>query len=171
MRAIEEARKHLGKQETLGPNDGPLLRIIRDGLLYPGAPACSWCALYVSWCLTQAYMPEAKTAKDRRTVLRKALGFSSPFYLESCQDWYIQGGLLKAIFPTPQAGDIFLLLNKKGRAHHTGFVSEVLPEGEFRTVEGNTNTGGSDNGDGVYERARRVADRAVFFRPPESLKI
>lgn len=169
MKSIDEAKLYVGKQETLGPNDGPLLRTMRSSLLYPGAPACSWCALFVTWCLTRAHMPETHSAKERRAALREAIGFTKPFYLESCHDWYTQGKALGLVDKKPQAGDLFLLLNKDKRAHHIGFVTEALPESEFRTIEGNTNTGGSDNGDGVYERTRNVAD-AVFFHLPAEFK-
>ena len=170
MKAIEEARKYLGKQETMGPNDGPLLRTIRDSILYSGAPACSWCALFVSWCIARAYLPEAHSAKERRAALRDTIGFTKPFYLESCQDWYTQGKALKCVDAKPAAGDLFLLLDKSRKAHHIGFVTEVLPEGEFRTVEGNTNEGGSDNGDGVYERVRNAADSVAFFHLPQEFR-
>lgn len=170
MKAIDEAKLYLGKQETLGPNDGPLLRTIREALLYAGAPACSWCALFTSWCIIRAHIPEAHSAKERRAALRKAIGFTKPFYLESCQDWYTQGKSLGLVDKKPATGDVFLLLDKTGHAHHTGFVTEVLPEGEVRTIEGNTNTGGSDNGDGVYERTRNVAGRMVFFHLPEEFR-
>lgn len=169
MKSIDEARLYLGKQETLGPNDGPLLRTMRESLLYAGSPACSWCALFVSWCLTRAYVPETRSAKELRASLREVIGFSKPFYLESCHDWYTQGKALGLVDKKPQAGDLFLLLNKDKRAHHIGFVTEVLPEGEFGTIEGNANTGGSNNGDGVYERTRNVADAVFFHLPAEFL--
>jgi hypothetical protein len=169
MKSIDEAKLYLGKQETLGPNDGPLLRTMRESLLYAGSPACSWCALFVSWCLTRAYVPETRSAKELRASLREAIGFSKPFYLESCHDWYTQGKALGLVDKKPQAGDLFLLLSKDKRAHHIGFVTEVLPEGEFGTIEGNANTGGSNNGDGVYERTRNVADAVFFHLPAEFL--
>ena len=109
------------------------------------------------------------SAVERRAALREAIGFTKPFYLESCHDWYTQGKALGLVDKKPQAGDLFLLLNKNKQTHHIGFVTEALPESEFRTIEGNTNTGGSDNGDGVYERVRNVAD-SVFFHLPAEFK-
>jgi hypothetical protein len=35
------AAQYLGVQETTGPNDGHVLKTIRETLLYPGAPTCS----------------------------------------------------------------------------------------------------------------------------------
>jgi hypothetical protein len=60
----------------------------------------------------------------------------------------------------PTAGAIFLL---KGH-RHTGLVVEVPPGGTtLRTVEGNTDPGGSREGDGVYDRARRIEEIELYL--------
>ena len=58
----------------------------------------------------------------------------------------------------PQAGDIFIM-NLGGGNGHTGIVTKVYPGGAFDTVEGNTNTNGSANGDGVYLRTRKTGGK------------
>ena len=59
---------------------------------------------------------------------------------------------VKATRPTP--GAIFLLKGHK----HTGLVYDVLPGEWLRTIEGNTNDGGSPEGDGVYDRMRKFSE-------------
>jgi len=50
-------------------------------------------------------------------------------------------------------GDIFLLQKTPNDWHHTGLIISV-GAGTFETIEGNTNEGGSSNGNGVYKRVR-----------------
>jgi hypothetical protein len=60
---------------------------------------------------------------------------------------------------TPAPGCIFLLQGHK----HTGFVTAVNPETlDCHTIEGNTNPGGSVEGDGVYARTRRLEELLCF---------
>ena len=75
------------------------------------------------------------------------------------------------IVQQPEAGDLFVLLDSRGMAHHIGFVT-IPPDviGDFGTIEGNTNAGGSVNGDGVYCRTRRATGSVRFIRLPKELK-
>lgn len=50
-------------------------------------------------------------------------------------------------------GDIFLLQKTPNDWQHTGIIISVGTE-TFETIEGNTNEGGSSNGNGVYKRIR-----------------
>jgi hypothetical protein len=50
-------------------------------------------------------------------------------------------------------GDVFLIRKSKFDWIHTGIVVEVGTE-TFETIEGNTNSDGSSNGNGVYKRVR-----------------
>ncbi len=70
----------------------------------------------------------------------------------------------------PQDGDVFLLWNAKlGRFAHTGVVARVRATGattgtergfECDTIEGNTDAGGSREGDGVMRSVRRFYPKA-----------
>lgn len=61
-------------------------------------------------------------------------------------------GLLSDV---PKPGDVFLLLRAADDAIHTGFVTAVnAATGQFRTIEGNTNAGGSRDGYAVMRRER-----------------
>lgn len=50
-------------------------------------------------------------------------------------------------------GDIFLVQKTSNDWIHTGIISGVNGDC-FETIEGNTNTGGSGNGTGVFKRIR-----------------
>lgn len=172
MKSLDLARQYLGKQETAGPNDGPILRTIRDAMLYPGAPPCSWCALFVAWVLARAYLPIDTPSRLYRHELSALLGFVRPWYIESTRDWLANASDLGMIVPAPEPGDLFILLDAQGNAHHIGFVVSdgSAQSGDFRTLEGNTNEGGSANGDGVYTRTRKHGPSVAFVRLPAGLK-
>ena len=58
----------------------------------------------------------------------------------------------------PAVGDIFLIYRAGpgfNRFAHTGFVIGHKDDGAYYTIEGNTNTDGSREGIGVFERVRR----------------
>lgn len=89
--------------------------------------------------------------------------------------WYKNKG---RISPKPQEGDmVFFCWNKEifkadknsiGVPQHIGIVTKVFTNGTFLCVEGNTSsgrTGSQDNGDGVYEKLRRLSDVKGFGRP------
>jgi hypothetical protein len=110
-----------------------------------------------------------------RRWLRETLGFGAHegmdrWYVESCQSWWEYAMATRIIVDHPQPGDLFILLNADRHAHHMGFVTATNPESEFETIEGNTNQGGSVNGDGVYRRTRTAGPRTVFVRIPETLR-
>jgi hypothetical protein len=121
--------------------------------------------LFVAWILVRAYK-----LRDRRE-LRVALRFSSPFYVDSTRDWHEQAKARDMLTETPEPGDLFLLLNARGVPHHIGLVASAPDEdGRFSTLEGNTNAGGSVDGDGVYRRTRNKRGGVVFIALPEELR-
>jgi hypothetical protein len=70
----------------------------------------------------------------------------------------------------PQPGDLFwvdgyVASEGANRVHHIGFVEKVLSEGRIQTIEGNTNTSGSSQGNGVYRNVRTIGPKLRFARP------
>lgn len=60
----------------------------------------------------------------------------------------------------PAPGAIFLLNGHR----HTGLVVDVPPDNKtLRTVEGNTDPGGSREGDGVYDRTRKRSEIELYL--------
>jgi len=158
--SIIEARRFSGRQEHAGPNNGPQLANMRRALDLPDKPM-SWCGVFVSFCLLRYAVT--------RKALREALGFGSHWFPESTRDWLAQAACLGMLTDEPEPGDVFVLVDGSSIAHHMGFVVEVHP-GDVDTIEGNTNAGGSPDGDGVYHRVRRRGTSMKFIRLPLELK-
>lgn len=162
-KTIALARKYLGKQELIGPNEGAVISAMKQ-FLGVEAKGVSWCAIFVAWILCRAHGLTEK-------ALRFMLGFASPWYSESTRDWYAQAVKAAMLTDDPEPGDVFILLDGHGVPHHTGFVTTKLDaDGRFGTIEGNTNDDGSNNGDGVYIRKRNARSGVAFIRIPQELK-
>lgn len=106
-----------------------------------------WCEMFVDWSAWKAGIPETVIPKYAYT----------PYGLK----WFRDRG---QEVTTPRRGDLFFLVRDNGLAHHVGFVEKVLT-GAFQTIEGNTNTNGSDQGDGVYRLTRTTSSRLKLVRP------
>lgn len=164
---IERASLYLGKQETLGSNDGPNIRRWKSEM-GPGISAAGpipWCAIFVFNMLME------RNGIDRRHLVA-ALGFRpGSFYPESCDSWLdetkalaqrgmppVPGQPIPALAPVtvvtdPRPGDLLLLAVPAfgggymvNKVHHIGFcASTVLTDpgagSIINTVEGNTVAG------------------------------
>lgn len=108
----------------------------------------AWCAMFVSWCAFTAGIPE--------TVIPKHA------YTPTGYNWFKAQG---ETVDTPKRGDImYVYYASIGRIGHVGIV-ESVGDGFVRTIEGNTNTNGSSQGDGVYRLKRDITSRLRFVRP------
>jgi hypothetical protein len=137
---LEFARSTIGIREASGRNDGEEVEEILKavGLQGSGAP---WCAAYVVW------VGDSALGRDRNPYPRSAW---SPDFVRHAQ-WNRGTGRVPS--PASTFGIYFSSLKRVG---HTGLIEKV--SGDFAvTIEGNTNDGGSRDGDGVYRR-RRVLD-------------
>ena len=147
------ARTQIGVKETPpGSNRGPRVEeYLKSVHLGPGY---AWCAAFVYWCFEQA-----SASLNRVNPLPRTAG---------CLDhWNKSNGLKitsqKAIADPSliEPGDIFIIRGH-GIKGHTGIVVGIC--GEFiHTIEGNTNTFHSSEGDGVLEQQRRIDDINVGF--------
>ena len=76
---------------------------------------------------------------------------------------------------TPEVGDLFFVMASATDATHVGIVTARIAGGtdpRFRSIEGNTNTAGSRDGDGVYQAVRGGApdgQRYEFYRWADAL--
>ncbi len=107
----------------------------------------AWCHNFVSWCAIQAgvgnIIPDTSWCPD-------GLAY---FYERN------------AVYRTPLPGDIVYFRRGK-RVPHVGIVYAVKDNGRrIVTIEGNTNTSGSAQGNGVYMLNRRVTPALRFGRP------
>ena len=143
---LKEALKYLGEKETPHLSNRSI-RIdywLTETGVGVGLP---WCAAYVTG------------------VGRQALGHAWPVIfsasVQSMVDWAIKKEILK---DDPQKGDLFVIyFPSLKRYAHVGIVQEVL-DGKIKTIEGNTNPGGSRDGWGIYERTRTIASTFKYIR-------
>lgn len=145
---IAAAKKDIGTVESpKGSNRGVRVeQMLRNTGIGGGNP---WCAAAVAtW--------------GKETA--KAGGWSWPVPLSASCDvilfWARKNGYLHT---TPKAGDIFLVMAHENDATHTGIVTAV-ENGLIRTIEGNSNSGGSREGYAVVLRSRSLSSKLRYIR-------
>jgi hypothetical protein len=144
-RAKDIAFAQVGVRERTGQNDGPavesFLRSVGLGKGY------SWCMAFIYW----AY----ETAANELGIKNPLVKTGGVLY-----QWN-NTNLIKT--KTPRTGDIFIM-DYGGGNGHTGLVLGFSGDGtKINTLEGNTNPGGSRNGDGVYLRVREISSIKGFI--------
>jgi hypothetical protein len=153
---LKTASAEVGVRESGGPNRGPRVdEYIRNVGLDPTRGAYSWCAAFVYFCFTRAsaslgvHNPCAKTAG----VL--AHWHKAPAWAK------IDASIARDDPRVIRPGVIFIADHGGGKGH-TGLV-ERAEHGSVHTIEGNTNAGGSREGDGVYRRIRPLSQISAGF--------
>lgn len=140
---VEQARKSLGIREATGRNDGPLVDEILASVNLEGTKA-PWCAAFIVWVGDKAFGASLFNPYPRSA-------WSPVFVAKPTWDRQRRGTPLKP-------ADVFgIWFNSMGRVAHVGLVEKN--EGDWLvTIEGNTNGGGSRDGDGVYRRRRMAVN-------------
>jgi hypothetical protein len=135
---VQTYRSQVGVREATGKNDGPQVAMyLKSAGLGEGYP---WCAAFVNWVHLEC---------GYKTVQGPAW---SPSWFPASRVIYVRDAQNKYL---PVAGDVFgIWFNNLGRIAHVGFVDDWNGGNFFVTVEGNTNEGGSREGDGVYRKKR-----------------
>lgn len=143
-------RAELGVREATGKNDGERVEAyLRYVGLKKGQP---WCAAFVCWSLGKANIDNPRS------------GWSPTVMARAPVVWKKQRGLVPDKRERILPGDVFgVYFPDKGRIAHVGFIDEWV-EPWAVTVEGNTNVGGSREGDGVYRRRRLCASLHSIVR-------
>ena len=157
--------------DTGGANDGSYLNYTESNYWYHnyissdmpvGGSYAPWCATFVSWCAEMANIPSSIIGRST-VASRHSYGFDVVFYaggstLYSSSD---NDSRFMGYNYTPKKGDLFFTRSWS----HVGLVVGV--SGSYViTVEGNTNSDGSAEGDGVFRRSsRRIAD--LYFGVPD----
>ena len=142
-KVLELAATQIGVREH-GRNPGPEIDAYNREIGHDPAKADPWCAIFVSAMVKRACA---------------ALGVPVPIHLTAgvfTLDEQAPRGMGTSV---PKPGCIFILNGHK----HTGFVDTVFPNGNCITIEGNTNPGGSADGDGVYRRTRERKELLTFI--------
>lgn len=135
---LDTAAYYLYVREATGKNDG---YEVEKFLSYVGHKrGTPWCAAYVSYCLGVAGV-KSVTVRSASSQAFTSQRFTpiEKFLREKRQ---------------AKPGDIFVMKTKGAPTGHVGFI--YLHKGElFYTIEGNTNSGLSREGDGVYAVMRK----------------
>lgn len=114
-----------------------------------GIPNAPWCAMFITWC--------AFVSGCRKIIPKHA-------YTPAGANWFKQKGQWGN---TPRVGAIvYYDTAGLGRISHVGVVDQVLDDGSWTSVEGNTNAAGSREGRIVRRQKRRsVGTRGGFGYP------
>lgn len=153
---LDIALKQIGVREVTR-NQSPEIALFWKDTSYPGGYDARepWCAAFVCYCLAEAarqgWRPKVKVL-PREAAVRYFLDWCRGRY--GVEVWANDGKRL------PQPGDLAVFLP---RLSHIGFV-ERLADRTLFTVEGNTDDGGSREGDGVHRRQRALAFPGFFIR-------
>lgn len=147
-KTLEIARAEIGVREIGSSNTGRRVEEYQASTTL-GGTGWPWCSALCIWS-----EKEAAAALNVKPVLPPTA--SCDVHLDYARRHNI-------LSDKPQAGDLFLVMKTNNDATHIGFVVEPQ-DTRFVTVEGNTNTDGSRNGNGVYSLKRTYSSRYKFIR-------
>ncbi len=137
------------KEVPAGSNAGELVESVQRWA--GGEKGQAWCSFFVYWVGTLTCAVSGATWPLPRTGSCEAL-----------RQFAITNGMLHDV---PAPGDVYLLLNDKGLAHHTGFVIAVQATA-FTEVSGNTSdptAPPSREGYGVFQHQRALGKQYKYI--------
>ena len=152
MAAVSFAEAEIGTQEVPpGSNRGPRVdEYLRTVGLDPASGSFAWCAAFVYFCFNEVSRQHGRT----NPVVKTAGVLSHWNRAEQAGARRVKAADALARPELVRPGQIFVMDFGKG-VGHTGLIREIRA-GKLVTIEGNTNTGGSREGVGVFERTGRT---------------
>jgi len=141
LAVLEVARQYIGVREIGGPNRGPEVELFQkavDGR----ATSEAWCMAFVQFSIKAVEDMHGIESRLHRSENCLAVWTRTPPELR-----------LAINFP-PGPGHIMIWNVPGTERGHAGIIMGRNTEGNFLTVEGNTNDAGSREGDGVYVKTR-----------------
>lgn len=164
QRLIEIARQDVGKVET-SRNQAPFIKKFWPATSYPEGyanrePYCAAAGCYWVWKWLQD--PEVLTALGKTPAQAEKWRCKSARAFD-WRDWGRKNGLL-VMDDSPKnvlhTGDIIIF-----DFSHFGIVVDDYPARRIvKTIEANTNAGGSRDGDGCWEKERALSLAQCFIR-------
>jgi hypothetical protein len=155
--ALAVALEQVGvREEPAGSNRGARVEAYLASVGLPGGQP--WCAAFVHWCFAEAARAHGVACPFPATggcgAAWARICATAPARIVRAADARRRPALVRP--------GMAFVLDLGGGAGHSGFVEATGADGRLHTVEGNTNLGGSRNGEGVFRLARRtLADRAL----------
>jgi len=144
---VEVARLDIGKKEKKGNTGFEDPQLEKDMIAVGWANGWAWCACILEKWVWQAF-PERK---------QEVKGLFVPSAVNTYKN-LVGSGYDRTMIP--EVGRlVFWQKMDDGKAlwtGHCGIVSEVINETTFKSIEGNTNSAGSREGDSVQEKTRTV---------------
>lgn len=136
MLALAESQLYV--REETGKNDGKdVVKYLRSIDLRKGD---AWCAAFISWLHIENNIPNPES------------GWSPSWFKNNLVYHKTQKRIIPFISRPAQV--IGIWIPAKGRIGHVGMITSETKL-HYNTIEGNTNTFGSDEGDGVYRKIRK----------------
>lgn len=147
MTLIDFARQDLGKKEKRGNTGFEDPALEKDMKLVGWAPGWAWCASIQEKWIWQAF-PNLK---------QEVNGYFVPSAVATFRNLK-NAGYPISMEPT-EGALVFWQRMQDGNPlwqGHAGVVSKVISSKEFMSIEGNTNSAGSREGDSVQEKSRTI---------------
>ncbi|NOS94542.1 MAG: hypothetical protein HOP30_21740 [Cyclobacteriaceae bacterium] len=135
----------IGVRELTGRNDGAR---VEEYLAVTGfKKGNAWCAAFIAWSLE-------RTSSDLHVLIKHPKSAWAPSWFPPAKTIYVKADKYRNV--KPDRADVFgIYYAKDNRIGHVGFIDQWPPNQDYAiTVEGNTNTAGSREGDGVYRKRR-----------------
>ncbi len=159
---IKFAQGEVGVKEV-GNNSGKRVNEYLDtvGLKNSKAP---WCMAFVMWCYMKAAQElgiKVVWERPRSLVLQKS------GHVQGYRNWARSKGYLitshRLAIPSS-----FFVMTFSGASGHTGvIIKNNTSKKTFTTIEGNTNSGGAREGDGVYIKERTYNSISSIIQMPQ----
>ncbi|WP_420150949.1 peptidoglycan-binding domain-containing protein [Spirosoma sp.] len=129
------------------PNSGPWVRAYMDG---NEGEEWLWCMGFVQSIIDQAASVQGK---DFKKLMPQTYSCDRVASVGLEKGILFRNSTIRSNPSLAKPGDIFLLQKSSNDWMHTGIIIDI-DDDVFETVEGNTNNGGSNNGNAVLRRIR-----------------
>ena len=158
---LQVAQQHLAQHpvEMGGDNRGPWVRVYMGG---NQGTDWRWCAGFITFVMKQACM-----LLDRPTPINGSFSCDSLAYQAKAEGFFVKGTALASgavSWPELGASQVFLRRATPTDWTHTGLSFQGAGS-TFKTIEGNTNDGGSSNGYEVCQRTRSLDEKDFIHFP------
>lgn len=144
---VNLAKQEIGIEELNGSNCGPRVNEYKSATNLPADESWPWCAAFICWLVREGMKDCGGNFTFQRPTTAGAWDFEN---WSRNQDNSTQ--TKKPAGSDIQPGDIVIFTFS-----HIGLAISGVDEGFVSTVEGNTDTAGSREGGGVYQKKRHVS--------------
>lgn len=144
LEVIRIASGYIGTKEVPKNAGAQVITFLNSVGLGAGQP---WCMAFVYYCFNVA---------SQNLNLQNPLSKTG----HCMTQWYTASPVLKS--QTPRVGSVFIMSYGDGKGH-TGIVTKVNDNNTFEAIEGNTNSAGSREGEGVWRKTRKNSEVIGFI--------